>query len=128
MSARRSTRARSGVSSPPKPPDDGQAPRAGVRRRRNAETYAEPPSADLPGLFPVHDGSYGVNTLVNVDAVSTRGRRLRPAGVAQEEEEDARFRRRLRGRVDKDARRLVIGTAVKAEAAVAGGWRRDEFG
>ena len=60
-------------------------------------------SHGLPGLFPVHDGSYGVNTLVNVEPLVRRGGRTRASGVADEDDEDRIFRRRVHGR---DGRRF----------------------
>lgn len=81
----------------------------------------DPPTADLPGLFPTHDGSYGINTLINVEPSLKRGRRSRATGIANEEDEDMVFRRRLRGR---DGRRFdtqgtveeVLGHAVEEAA------------
>lgn len=72
-----------------------------------------PPGARLPGLFPVHDGSYGVNTLVSVEPSVRRSRRSRGSGIADEDDEDQVFRRRVRG---KDGRRH--GTKKNDDATV----------
>ncbi|RYP59977.1 hypothetical protein DL769_008322 [Monosporascus sp. CRB-8-3] len=75
-----------------------------------AKAYREPPAADLPGLFPVHDGSYGVNTLINLDSSSKRGRGARNAGLANESDEDRLFMRRVHG---KDGKRFDMKSNIR---------------
>ncbi|RYP93303.1 hypothetical protein DL770_000592 [Monosporascus sp. CRB-9-2] len=75
-----------------------------------AKAYKEPPAADLPGLFPVHDGSYGVNTLINLDSSSKRGRGTRNAGLANESDEDRLFMRRVHG---KDGKRFDMKSNIR---------------
>ncbi|KAI2618075.1 hypothetical protein GGS26DRAFT_392544 [Hypomontagnella submonticulosa] len=59
-----------------------------TRSKGRSGSYREPVSADLPGLYPVHDGSYGVNTLINVDSV---GRRRGRPGPLNENDDDIHF-------------------------------------
>ncbi|XXG99408.1 ATP-dependent RNA helicase dbp4 [Hypoxylon texense] len=93
MSSGRNTRARKRASGASSAGGPGSVASSGRRA-----PYNEPVSTDLPGLFPVHDGSYGVNTLVNVDAVRRRkGGKPRPAFVT-EDEEDERFTQRIGSR------------------------------
>ncbi|RYP15892.1 hypothetical protein DL765_005426 [Monosporascus sp. GIB2] len=75
-----------------------------------AKAYGEPPAADLPGLFPVHDGSYGVNTLINLDSSSKRGRGTRNAGLVNESDEDRLFMRRVHG---KDGKRFDMKSNIR---------------
>ncbi|OTA56042.1 hypothetical protein K449DRAFT_167507 [Hypoxylon sp. EC38] len=64
--------------------------------------HPDPPAADLPGLYPVHDGSYGVNSHMNIDPPRSRTKGKKSgSGVVNEEEEDARFSKRMRGRKTK---------------------------
>ncbi|KAI5861976.1 hypothetical protein GGS23DRAFT_121215 [Durotheca rogersii] len=83
--------------------------------------YHEPPTADLPGLFPVHDGSYGINTHVNLDPVKSRRRgQTAKSGFVNEEEEDRRFvrqvgRRSRRHGMEDNLRRVVQETVEEAE-------------
>ncbi|KAI1189971.1 hypothetical protein F5B17DRAFT_139507 [Nemania serpens] len=58
------------------------------------------PSPDLPGLFPTHDGSYGINTLVNVDPESGKGHKLNP-GIAREQSDDNKWMKSMRSKVAK---------------------------
>ncbi|KAI1775438.1 hypothetical protein F4818DRAFT_49976 [Hypoxylon cercidicola] len=103
MSSRHNTRARSRA-------DRASSTTSGTTYSGQRGPYHEPASTDLPGLFPVHDGSYGLNTLVNVDAVRRRrGNRPRPAFV-NEDEEDERFARGL------DIEGLHYGMALQAGA------------
>ncbi|KAI0161855.1 hypothetical protein GGR52DRAFT_561364 [Hypoxylon sp. FL1284] len=55
--------------------------------------YREPASSDLPGLYPVHDGSYGLNTLINVDSPGRRRSTRSRQSYVTEDEEDTRFAR-----------------------------------
>ncbi|OTB00386.1 hypothetical protein M426DRAFT_26617 [Hypoxylon sp. CI-4A] len=59
-------------------------------------------SADLPSLFPVHDGSYGVNTHVNVEGSRRKHGKKAKAGYVNEDQEDDRFARRLGAWVTED--------------------------
>lgn len=72
--------------------------------------YSEPPPADLPSLYPVHDGSYGVNTHINLDSAKRgRGRKAKP-GFVNEDEEDKRFTRRMNS---KDGKRFTMENDLK---------------
>ncbi|KAI1442007.1 hypothetical protein F5Y02DRAFT_397692 [Annulohypoxylon stygium] len=91
-----------------------------ARSRANAgNTYSEPPSADLPSLYPVHDGSYGVNTHANLENVRRRGRKP-TSDVVNEDDEDRRFTRRMRGRdsgrfnMENDLQRVAEETVEEA--------------
>ncbi|KAI0419125.1 hypothetical protein F5X98DRAFT_81883 [Xylaria grammica] len=50
------------------------------------------PNPDLPGLFPSHDGSYGINTLVSNNGNSKKGRKT-TAGVQNEQLDDKKWAR-----------------------------------
>ncbi|KAI0379229.1 hypothetical protein F5Y04DRAFT_131077 [Hypomontagnella monticulosa] len=63
-----------------------------TRSKGRSGPHREPLSSDLPGLYPVHDGSYGVNTLINEDPVRRRRRR---SGPLDENDEDSRFMKRM---------------------------------
>ncbi|KAF3061554.1 putative spindle pole body-associated protein sad1 protein [Daldinia childiae] len=83
--------------------------------------YSEPPPADLPGLYPVHDGSYGVNTHINLDSAKRgRGRKAKP-GFVNEDDEDKRFTRRMNSKdgkrytMENDLKRIVGETVEEAE-------------
>lgn len=83
--------------------------------------YSEPPPADLPSLYPVHDGSYGVNTHINLDSAKRgRGRKAKP-GFVNEDEEDKRFTRRMNSKdgkrftMENDLKRIVGETVEEAE-------------
>ncbi|KAI0106160.1 hypothetical protein GGR51DRAFT_559963 [Nemania sp. FL0031] len=58
------------------------------------------PSQDLPGLFPTHDGSYGINTLINLDTEPKKGHNS-TTGIAQEQSDDRQWMRSMRGKVAK---------------------------
>ncbi|KAI1142028.1 hypothetical protein F5Y05DRAFT_212841 [Hypoxylon sp. FL0543] len=111
----------------------GGASSAGDNPATQQGAYYEPPSADLPGLYPVHDGSYGVNTHINIDSVSSRrkGRKSR-LGAVNEDEEDRLFNRRMMGREGKrygmevDLKKVVEKT--KAEAKKDDGKNDDDTG
>lgn len=64
----------------------------------NQGAYHDPPTADLPGLYPVHDGSYGVNTHMNIDAPRSGRKGKKSGGSINEEEDDEHFSRRMSGR------------------------------
>ncbi|KAI1453369.1 hypothetical protein F4805DRAFT_470101 [Annulohypoxylon moriforme] len=103
-----------------------------AKSRANAENgtpgsrqpYSEPPSADLPSLYPMHDGSYGVNTHVNLDNVRRRRGRKPGSDLVNEDDEDRRFTRRMRGRdgsrfnMENDLQKVAEETVEEA--------RRDE--
>ncbi|KAI0848002.1 hypothetical protein F5Y00DRAFT_96552 [Daldinia vernicosa] len=83
--------------------------------------YSEPPPADLPSLYPVHDGSYGVNTHINLDSAKKgRGRKTKP-GFVNEDDEDKRFTRRINSKdgkrytMENDLKRIVGETVEEAE-------------
>ncbi|KAI0841376.1 hypothetical protein F5Y06DRAFT_218981 [Hypoxylon sp. FL0890] len=83
--------------------------------------YHDPPSADLPGLYPVHDGSYGVNTHINIDSISRRRGTKSRSGAVNEDEDDRRFNRRMLGREGKrygmeiDLKKVVKKTKKEAK-------------
>ncbi|GAP84770.1 putative spindle pole body-associated protein sad1 [Rosellinia necatrix] len=52
------------------------------------------PSPDLPGLFPTHDGSYGINTLINIDGETRKG-------IAKEPADDKKWMKSMGGKVVK---------------------------
>lgn len=56
--------------------------------------------ADLPGLFPAHDGSYGVNTLINIDAEAKKGHKFN-TGIAKEQSDDKKWIKSMQGKVPK---------------------------
>ncbi|KAI0871910.1 hypothetical protein GGS24DRAFT_37608 [Hypoxylon argillaceum] len=58
------------------------------------------PNPDLPGLFPTHDGSYGINTLINIDTEPKKGQRPN-AGIAQEQSDDKKWVKSMKGKVAK---------------------------
>ncbi|KAI1652938.1 hypothetical protein F4813DRAFT_286885 [Daldinia decipiens] len=83
--------------------------------------YSEPPPADLPSLYPVHDGSYGVNTHINLDSAKKgRGRKAKP-GFVNEDDEDRHFTRRMNSKdgkryaMENDLKRIVGETVEEAE-------------
>ncbi|RWA13593.1 hypothetical protein EKO27_g1485 [Xylaria grammica] len=55
------------------------------------------PNPDLPGLFPSHDGSYGINTLVSNNGNSKKGRKT-TAGVQNEQLDDKKWARAMLNR------------------------------
>ncbi|KAI1801077.1 hypothetical protein F4811DRAFT_480606 [Daldinia bambusicola] len=94
---------------------------SGTPKTSRQNFYSEPPPADLPGLYPVHDGSYGVNTLLNLDsAKKSRGRKAKP-GFVNEDDEDERFTGRIdrkggqRYPMDNDLKKAVEKTVEEAE-------------
>ncbi|KAI1463086.1 uncharacterized protein F4812DRAFT_464085 [Daldinia caldariorum] len=94
---------------------------SGTPKTSRQNFFSEPPPADLPGLYPVHDGSYGVNTLLNLDsAKKSRGRKAKP-GFVNEDDEDERFTGRIerkggqRYTMDNDLKRVVEETVEEAE-------------
>ncbi|KAI2464114.1 hypothetical protein F4781DRAFT_86917 [Annulohypoxylon bovei var. microspora] len=105
----RNTRARSRASAGSSAPNSRQA------------TYSEPPSADLPSLYPMHDGSYGVNTHVNLDNVRRRRGRKPRSSLVSEEDDDRRFTRRIKGRdgkrfdMENDLQKVVEETVEEAQ-------------
>ncbi|TGJ84741.1 hypothetical protein E0Z10_g4038 [Xylaria hypoxylon] len=58
------------------------------------------PNPDLPGLFPSHDGSYGINTLVNNTADSKKGQKP-TAGVNSEQLDDKKWAKSIKSKVNK---------------------------
>lgn len=59
------------------------------------------PSLDLlPGLFPSHDGSYGINTLIGVDVESKKGHKSNK-GTTIEQSDDQKWIKALKGNVGK---------------------------
>ncbi|KAI8956778.1 hypothetical protein F5Y11DRAFT_133293 [Daldinia sp. FL1419] len=91
----------------------------GASNTARQKFFSEPPAADLPGLYPVHDGSYGVNTHVNLDsAKKSRGRKAK-SGFVNEDDEDRHFTRRAKGQNDNptedDLRRVLEETVQEAE-------------
>ncbi|KAI1089557.1 hypothetical protein F5B19DRAFT_365143 [Rostrohypoxylon terebratum] len=107
----RNTRARSranaGTSAGSTAPDSRQS------------TYSEPPTVDLPSLYPMHDGSYGVNTHANLENVRRRGKKL-GSNIVNEDDEDRRFTRRMRSRdggrlnMENDLQRVAEETVEEA--------------
>ncbi|KAI6085793.1 hypothetical protein F4821DRAFT_240028 [Hypoxylon rubiginosum] len=94
MSSGRNTRARSRQSGST---TTGDTSGANIRGGA-AAAFREPGAADLPGLFPVHDGSYGINTFIGIDAPRRRRTNRQRPPYVDEDEEDYRFTRRL-GRI-----------------------------
>ncbi|KAI0109746.1 hypothetical protein F4814DRAFT_377604 [Daldinia grandis] len=93
----------------------------GAPNNARQKFYSEPPPADLPSLYPVHDGSYGVNTHINLDSAKRgRGRKAKP-GFINEDDEDKRFTRRMNSKdgeryaMDNDLKRIVGDTVEEAE-------------
>ncbi|KAI1276709.1 hypothetical protein F5Y07DRAFT_127220 [Xylaria sp. FL0933] len=66
----------------------------GMRRRMPAR------SPDLPKLFPTHDGSYGINTLIPIDA-EPKKRQKPNAGIAKEQSDDKKWAKTMRGKEGK---------------------------
>lgn len=58
------------------------------------------PSPDLPGLFPTHDGSYGINTLINIDPESGKGHKPTSA-IAREQSDDRKWMKSMKSKVAK---------------------------
>ncbi|KAJ8128512.1 hypothetical protein O1611_g5122 [Lasiodiplodia mahajangana] len=58
------------------------------------------PRPDLPGLFPTHDGSYGINTLINIDTEPRKGHNS-TTGIAQEQLDDKQWVKSMKGKVAK---------------------------
>ncbi|KAI0016862.1 hypothetical protein F4780DRAFT_633786 [Xylariomycetidae sp. FL0641] len=85
-----------------------------------------PPPAELPGLFPVHDGSYGVNTLLNIDAATKKGKKRTLPGARSaypdEDEEDASFQRAIEAKSGKRFK----PTSLQAQSAPPGTPGSDE--
>ncbi|KAI1109700.1 hypothetical protein F5Y14DRAFT_392657 [Nemania sp. NC0429] len=57
-------------------------------------------SPDLPGLFPTHDGSYGINTLVNIDPESGKGHKPN-SSIARENSDDKKWMESMQSKVAK---------------------------
>ncbi|KAI1335806.1 hypothetical protein F5Y15DRAFT_223539 [Xylariaceae sp. FL0016] len=66
-------------------PGRSHQPRVPGRRQKQ-------PTADLPGLYPSHDGSYGLNT--HLAPTGTKGKKPKK-GITKEEKEDTLFQKRL---------------------------------
>ncbi|KAI1819155.1 hypothetical protein F4861DRAFT_166803 [Xylaria intraflava] len=64
-------------------------------KRKGAES-----SLDLPSLFPTHDGSYGINTLINIDAEAKKGHKPND-GIAEEQSDDRKWVKSMKSRVAK---------------------------
>ncbi|KAI1410256.1 hypothetical protein F5Y13DRAFT_202388 [Hypoxylon sp. FL1857] len=96
---------------------------AGARSRPSgAGGNRDPPSAGLPGLHPAHDGSYGVNTHMNINSIGNKRRGKKPrAGPINEDEEDKRFKRQIRGKdgkrynMENDLKKVVDQTKQEAK-------------
>ncbi|KAI3318666.1 hypothetical protein HD806DRAFT_308774 [Xylariaceae sp. AK1471] len=58
------------------------------------------PTPDLPSLFPTHDGSYGINTLINIDAESKKGHKPN-TGIAKEQSDDKQWSKSMKGKTGK---------------------------
>ncbi|KAI0860760.1 hypothetical protein F4860DRAFT_195906 [Xylaria cubensis] len=58
------------------------------------------PSPNLPGLFPTHDGSYGINTLISVDVDSRKGHKSSKSN-AKVQSDDQKWAKALKGKVGK---------------------------
>ncbi|KAI1430259.1 hypothetical protein F5Y12DRAFT_13602 [Xylaria sp. FL1777] len=58
------------------------------------------PSPNLPSLFPTHDGSYGINTLINTDSEPKKGQKLNE-GIAKEQSDDNKWAKAMKGKVGK---------------------------
>ncbi|KAJ3556919.1 hypothetical protein NPX13_g10032 [Xylaria arbuscula] len=61
------------------------------------------PSPNLPSLFPTHDGSYGINTLISpdVNTKKTQKSQKRDTGIAQEQLDDNKWTRSTKGKAAK---------------------------
>ncbi|KAI0409001.1 hypothetical protein F4802DRAFT_604735 [Xylaria palmicola] len=57
-------------------------------------------SADLPGLFPTHDGSYGINTLINTDVEVKKGNKS-STSIAREQLDDQKWVNSMKSRASK---------------------------
>ncbi|KAI0427268.1 hypothetical protein F5Y09DRAFT_36429 [Xylaria sp. FL1042] len=57
-------------------------------------------SPNLPSLFPTHDGSYGINTLINTEAEPKKGQKPKP-GIAKEQIDDNKWARAMKGKAGK---------------------------
>ncbi len=56
------------------------------------------PSPNLPSLFPTHDGSYGINTLINTDADPKKGQKSN-AGIAKEQSDDNKWAKAMKAKL-----------------------------
>ncbi|KAL7627304.1 hypothetical protein AAE478_001495 [Parahypoxylon ruwenzoriense] len=117
MSSGRSTRARSRAVDP-----GGLGSANSTPNLPRRPPYHEPATADLPSLYPIHDGSYGVNTHINLDSTKgRRGGRKPKSGFVNEDDEDRRFMRRMRGKdgkrhgMEDDLKKVVNETVEEAE-------------
>ncbi|KAI1161073.1 hypothetical protein F5B18DRAFT_464440 [Nemania serpens] len=67
---------------------------------RKTKKKGPDPSPDLPGLFPTHDGSYGINTLVNIDPESGKGHKPH-SSIAREQSDDRKWMKSMKSKVAK---------------------------
>ncbi|KAI0206370.1 hypothetical protein F4808DRAFT_117401 [Astrocystis sublimbata] len=58
------------------------------------------PNPDLPGLFPTHDGSYGINTLISIEPESRKGHKSNK-GDDVDQTDDQKWATALRGKLGK---------------------------
>ncbi|KAI1386054.1 uncharacterized protein F4822DRAFT_304325 [Hypoxylon trugodes] len=88
-------------------------------KNKTNKSPREPPASDLPGLLPRHDGSYGVNSLINIDSVGSKNKKNK-TGLIREDDEDRRFTRKVLGKdgkrfgMEKDLKKVVKETVIEA--------------
>src|SRR5881628_1916884 len=66
----------------------------------NTRRRGPQPNPDLPSLFPTHDGSYGINTLINTDTESKKGHKTN-MGIAKEQSDDKQWSKSVRGKTGR---------------------------
>ncbi|KAI0525885.1 hypothetical protein F5B22DRAFT_258033 [Xylaria bambusicola] len=58
------------------------------------------PSPNLPSLFPTHDGSYGINTLISPDTNTKKGQKT-TTSIAKEQSDDNKWRKTMKSKTGK---------------------------
>ncbi|KAK5628408.1 hypothetical protein RRF57_004123 [Xylaria bambusicola] len=58
------------------------------------------PSPNLPSLFPTHDGSYGINTLISPDTSTKKGQKT-TTGIAKEQSDDNKWTKTMESKTGK---------------------------
>ncbi|KAI1306895.1 hypothetical protein F5Y03DRAFT_131626 [Xylaria venustula] len=69
------------------------------------------PSPNLPSLFPTHDGSYGINTLISPNTGHRKGQKPN-TGIAKEQSDDNKWTKSMTGRVGKHGMNSNLKKAI----------------
>ncbi|KAI0971405.1 hypothetical protein F4678DRAFT_83664 [Xylaria arbuscula] len=69
------------------------------------------PGPNLPSLFPTHDGSYGINTLIGPNTGQRKGQKP-STGIAKEQSDDNKWTKSMKGRVGKHGMNSNLKKAI----------------